>query len=78
MRKAFSKIRRIFHETTPKTIERDFEKAKTLIEKIPEDSFQYLEAQAYLSALAKLRLAVEKGWMKKEEPLLLALPRKWR
>jgi len=67
--KLLAKIGEIWRFSNFKTAKRDLRKAAKLLERIPEDSDEFFQAQEYLSSLRKLVLAIEEGWIREETEL---------
>jgi len=69
------KLEEIWKRATSLSIKRDWKRARKLMKKFPEGSEEYFSAAEILASLAKLRLAVERGWLEPKEPEF-RLPRK--
>jgi len=54
-----AEIKQLYFKTTPKTIERDFDRAVDLIKSMPED--QRYRATVYMEGLAQMRKEFSRG-----------------
>jgi hypothetical protein len=59
---AFADIKQMYFQTTPKTIDRDFDRAIDLLKSMPEEERH--RATVYMEGLAQIRKEFKKGFRK--------------
>ena len=62
---ALAEIKQMYFKTTPKTIDRDFDRAVDLLKSMPEDERH--RATVYMEGLAQMRKEFKKGFRQRND-----------